>query len=183
MTDAPSAAPHQFSAEPETPSDRFLPFNSLSRRTRTLDSISLAPDRVGKNLQIRHSSHSSTLFHGFGGVVAACNDMSLPVTRTADRAKRWRSRQRGLGAYNPAAQLTPPLSPGGGIGRRTALRWQRVTSCRFKSCPGHEKPRSQGDAAFLCVPSMFDSSGCESRSNLMEVKDSRPQGRRREACV
>src|SRR5215470_18064016 len=27
--------------------------------------------------------------------------------------------------------------PGGGIGRRTALRWQRVTSCRFKSCPGH----------------------------------------------
>jgi len=27
---------------------------------------------------------------------------------------------------------------------------------------------------------MFDSSGCESRSNLMEVKDSRPQGRHRE---
>jgi hypothetical protein len=30
------------------------------------------------------------------------------------------------------------------------------------------------------VPSMFDSSGCKSRSNLMEVKDSRPQGRHRE---
>jgi hypothetical protein len=27
---------------------------------------------------------------------------------------------------------------------------------------------------------MFDSSGCKSRSNLMEVKDSQPQGRHRE---
>jgi hypothetical protein len=31
------------------------------------------------------------------------------------------------------------------------------------------------------VPSMFDSSGCKSRSNLVEVKDSRTQGRCREA--
>jgi hypothetical protein len=31
------------------------------------------------------------------------------------------------------------------------------------------------------VPSMFDRSGCKSRSNLMEVKDSQAQGRCREA--
>jgi len=35
-------------------------------------------------------------------------------------------------------------------------------------------------ALLFCMPRMFDDSGCESRSNLMEVKDSRPQGRHRE---